>query len=251
MFDNRIGRGESLRNEVAGYIQGLINSGQLKPGDRLPTERVMAEKFGVSRTVIRDAVKTLAGIGLLEVKHGVGIFVATPDGTTVGRHLSNLLCYHLDTIEHIYEVRILLEKAAAHWAALRCTPEDYIKIKNLLEEARHIDQEEYTDRFAELNRYFHLCIAEASQNPVVAMMVENILDLLDHTTDETHKIPGRAVRSIDEHERVLKAIIDHRPEEAKRVMEEHLSSVLTTLREKKKEDCNKFKRKLKRGRSLT
>ncbi|RYD04135.1 hypothetical protein N752_16285 [Desulforamulus aquiferis] len=59
MFDNRIGRSESLRNEVAGYIQNLIAKGKLKPGDRLPTERLMAEKFGVSRTVIRDAVKTL------------------------------------------------------------------------------------------------------------------------------------------------------------------------------------------------
>ncbi|GAB6158080.1 FadR/GntR family transcriptional regulator [Desulfotomaculum varum] len=232
MFDNKIGRGESLRNEVAGYLKSLITSGQLKPGDRLPTERVMAEKFGVSRTVIRDAVKTLAGIGLLEVKHGVGIFVATPDGINIGRQLANLLCYHLDTLEHIYEVRILLEKAAAHWAAQRCTPDDYNKLKQLLEEARQVNQEEYLDRFAELNRNFHLCVAEASQNPVVAMMVENILDLLEHTADETHKIPGRAVRSIDEHEKVLQAIIDHRPAEAERLMEEHLSSVLTTLRER-------------------
>lgn len=236
MFDNRIGRSDSLRNEVSDYIKGLISSGQLKPGDRLPTERIMAEKFGVSRTVIRDAVKTLAGIGLLEVKHGIGIFVATVDGTTVGRQLSSLLRYHLEAIEHIYEVRILLEKAAAYWAAERCSKEDNDRIRQLLDEARKVDPVDYTDRFAELNRNFHLLIAEASQNPVVAMMVENILELLEHTSNETHKIPGRAVRSIDEHERILTAIIERRPEEAKKVMEEHLSSVLTTLREKKNEE---------------
>lgn len=235
MFDNKIGRGDSLRDEVSDYIKNLIYTGQLKSGDRLPTERSMSEKFGVSRTVIRDAVKTLAGIGLLEVKHGVGIFVATPDGSVVGRHLSSLLCYHLDTLEYIYEVRILLEKAAAFWAAERCTQEDYEKIKKLLEEARMVDPRDYPDRFRELNRSFHILIAEASQNPVVAMMTENILDLLENTTDETHKIPGRAVKSIDEHEIVLKAIIEHRPEDAKHTMEQHLGSVLTTLREKKDE----------------
>lgn len=233
MFNNKIGRGESLRNEVTDYIKGLINSGQLKPGDRLPTERMMAENFAVSRTVIRDAVKTLAGIGLLEVKHGVGIFVATVDGTMVGKQLASLLFHHLDTIEYVYEVRILLEKAAAFWAAERCTKEDYEKIKNLLEEARHVNPEDYPTDFAELNRNFHLCIAEASQNPVVAMMTENILDLLENTADETPRIPGRALRSIDQHEKVLEAIIEHKPEEAKRAMEEHLSSVLTTLRNEK------------------
>ncbi|MEG6521266.1 FadR/GntR family transcriptional regulator [Desulfotomaculum sp. 1211_IL3151] len=238
MFNNRIGRSESLRTEVADYIRNLIATGQLKPGDRLPTERDMAENFGVSRTVIRDAVKTLAGIGLLDVKHGVGIFVATPDGSVVGQHLSQLLQYHLETLEHIYEVRILLEKAAAFWAAQRCTPEDYIKLKNLLEEAHNVDEADYPDRFAELNRNFHILVAEASQNPVVAIMTENILDMLEHTTVETHRIPGRAVRSIDEHERVLTAIIEHKAEEAKKVMEEHLSSVLETHRKEKKEKRN-------------
>ncbi|AEG59955.1 FadR/GntR family transcriptional regulator [Desulforamulus ruminis] len=232
MFNNKIGRSDTLRNEVAGYIKTLISSGQLKPGDRLPTERVMSENFGVSRTVIRDAVKTLAGIGLLEVKHGVGIFVATVDGALVGRQLSNLLTYHLDTIEHIYEVRILLEKFAAQWAAERCTQEDYEKIKDLLEEAHTVNPIEYGDRFADLNRKFHLLIAEASQNPVIAMMVENILDLLENVSDETHTIPGRANLSIEQHEKVLELIIQHKPQEAKRAMEEHLSSVLTTLKKK-------------------
>ncbi|GAB6180106.1 FadR/GntR family transcriptional regulator [Desulfotomaculum defluvii] len=243
MFNNRIGRGESLRNEVAGYIKNLINTGQLKSGDRLPTERDMAENLGVSRTVIRDAVKTLAGIGLLEVKHGVGIFVATPDGNMVGQHLSQLLHYHQDTLEYIYEVRILLEKAAAAWAAERCTPEEYIKLKSLLEEARTIDEADYPERFAELNHNFHLLVAEASQNPVIAILTENILDMMDRNTIETHLIPGRAVRSIDEHERVLTAIIEHKADEAKKAMEQHLSSVLTTLRKKNNEqkDIEKFK----------
>ncbi|RYD04134.1 hypothetical protein N752_16280 [Desulforamulus aquiferis] len=163
----------------------------------------------------------------------MGIFVSTVDSNAVGRQLSSLLSYNLETLEHIYEVRILLEKASAFWAAERCTEEDYQRIRSLLEEARSVDPVDYADRFVDLNRNFHLCIAEASQNPVVAMMTENILNLLETTSDETHTIPGRALRSIDEHEKVLTAIVERRPDEAKKTMEEHLSSVLTTLRNNK------------------
>ena len=97
----RIGRTDTLRHEVTEYIKKLIEEGKIKPGDRLPTEREMAEQFGVSRTVVRDAVKTLTGIGILEVKHGVGIFAATPDSRFIARQLSGLVSNENDTIKNL------------------------------------------------------------------------------------------------------------------------------------------------------
>ena len=120
----RIGRTDTLRHEVAEHIKKSIEEGKIKPGDRLPTEREMAEQFGVSRTVVRDAVKTLTGLGLLEVKHGVGIFVTTPDSKFIARQLSGLVSNENDTIINLFEVRMLLETAAAGWAAERHSEED-------------------------------------------------------------------------------------------------------------------------------
>lgn len=223
----RIGRSDTLRNEVAEHIKSLIKTGKLKPGDRLPTEREMAEEFGVSRTVIRDAVKTLAGVGILEVKHGVGIFVCLVDSNTIARQLSSLLVNESDTIENLFEVRMVLETAAAGWAAERCTDGDRLRIMDFMKESQSLlngnnDLETYTLH----DHNFHLLVAELSANPVAVRLMENMLDFLDETRYLAITIPGRNALSVEEHTKVLQAILQGKADAARLTMQSHLDSVL-------------------------
>lgn len=233
----RIGRSETLRNQVADYIRKLIRTGRLKPGDRLPTEREMAERFGVSRTVIRDAVKTLSGVGVLEVKHGIGIFVATVDSTVIASQLSSLLINENDTIKSLFKVRMVLETAAAGWAAESCTNEDRLRLKDFIAESRLLlDKKSESPAYHSNNRDFHLLVAEISANPVVVRLMRNMLDLFEETRHHTSNIPGRVDRSVEEHIEVLEAIYHGRAEEASRLMHSHLDSVLKSIKQSRLDD---------------
>lgn len=228
----RIGRTDTLRNEVAEHIKGLVKNGQLKPGDRLPTEREMAQEFGVSRTVIRDAVKTLVGVGILEVKHGVGIFVGIMNSNTVARQLSSLLINENDTIENLFGVRMVLETAAAGWAAEKKTHSDLPRIFNFIKESKRLliesnDLESYWLH----DHNFHLLVAELSANPVAVRLMENLLDLLQETRHLSIAIPGRNNLSVEEHIKILEAILQGQAETARLMMQGHLDSVLKSIKQ--------------------
>lgn len=229
----RIGRTDTLRNEVAEHIKGLVKNGQLKPGERLPTEREMAQKFGVSRTVIRDAVKTLVGVGILEVKHGVGIFVGIMNSNTVARQLSSLLINENDTIENLFGVRMVLETAAAGWAAEKKTHSDLPRIFNFIKESKRLliesnDLESYWLH----DHNFHLLVAELSANPVAVRLMENLLDLLQETRHLSIAIPGRNNLSVEEHIKILEAILQGQAETARLMMQGHLDSVLKSIKQR-------------------
>lgn len=225
----RIGRSDTLRHEVAEYIRKLIEEGKLKPGDRLPTEREMAEQFGVSRTVVRDAVKTLSGLGVLEVKHGVGIFVVTPDSRSIARQLSGLLQYKEDTINNLFEVRMLLETSAAAWAAERRTREDMDLLFENVRSHKLISGSGDVKAMGELDRKFHVLVAESTGNPVIIRLMKNLLDLLVVSNQHTLTIAGRALQSVEEHEQVIMAIEQQKVEKARQAMTKHLTSVVESL----------------------
>lgn len=228
----RIGRADTLRNQVANHIKELISSGRLKPGDRLPTEREMAEKFGVSRTVVRDAVKTLSGLGVLEVKHGIGIFVAKVDSAVIANQLSSLLVNESDTIDALFRVRMVLETAAAEWAAESCTEKDRARIEEFIKESRNLlEGKGEPDSYKSNNRDFHLLVADVSANPVLMRLMKNMLDLFEETRSHTSAIPGRVNKSIEEHIGVMEAIYNGRAEEAGRLMHGHLESVLKSIKQ--------------------
>jgi len=231
MFE-KIGRNASLKNQVAEYIKNLIKNGKLKPGDRLPTEREMAEKFGVSRTVIRDAVKTLSGVGILKVKHGLGIFVAKVDVDIIARQLSSLLFNESDTVDNLFEVRMELETVAAGWAAERCTEEARAKISQFTKESQALlNSNGESDSFQQYDQEFHLLVSEMTGNPVVVRLMRSMLDLLEEARSHTLHIPGRFDLSVQEHIKVLEAIYKGNTDRAKSAMHDHLLSVLNSIKE--------------------
>ncbi|MFZ5632157.1 MAG: FadR/GntR family transcriptional regulator [Bacillota bacterium] len=221
---------DTLKSELVKKIKSHIMNGNLKPGDKLPTERKMAEQFGVSRTVIRDAVKTLAGLGILEVRHRVGIFVADVNSQTIARQLSSLLIYNRHTIKSLYQVRLVLETAMAEWAA-ECRDETGLgKLSALIEETGECIRGPASQAcFSEIDRKFHVLVAEISQNPIVFDLMNSLLIYLEAYSRYTLSIPGRINRSASEHEVIYKAIRDRDPKTARRAMYEHINSVYRSV----------------------
>ena len=230
IHDNRV-----LSEKIIAQISDALIAGKLKPGDRLPPERELAKQFGVSRTVIRDAVKTLAGRGILHVKHGAGIFVATSQENAIGRlgALSDILPLQGVGLRDLFEMRKVLEAEGAGWAAGRRNDYHLERLKGILEDAHR--NSENLEVLSERDAQFHVAIAEASQNLVLVRVMLTLLDLLAASRRETLSIPGRARRSLEDHERILRGIHDQDLDEARHAMLDHLNSVersLADLREK-------------------
>lgn len=224
IHDNR-----ALSEKIISQISDALVRGELKPGDRLPPERELAEQFGVSRTVIRDAVKTLAGRGILHVKHGAGIFVATSEENMIGRlgALSDILPVQGAGLRDLFEVRKVLETEGAEWAARGRNAYHLERLRGILDDAyRHSDDPEV---LSERDAQFHVAIAEASQNLVLVRVMLTLLDLLAQSRRESLSIPGRAQLSLKDHERIVEAIEAQRPAEAREAMLRHLTSVESAI----------------------
>ena len=220
VHDNR-----ALSEKIIAQISDALVSGELKPGDRLPPERELAEQFGVSRTVIRDAVKTLAGRGILHVKHGAGIFVSTSEENAIGRlgALSDILPLQGVSLRDLFEIRKVLEAEGAEWAARRRNDYHLKRLRGILEDAYR--NSEHIEVLSERDAQFHVAIAEASQNLVLVRVMLTLLDLLAQSRRESLSIPGRAELSLKDYERIVEEIEAQRHEGARETMLEHLTSV--------------------------
>ena len=222
--DNR-----AFSEKIVAQISDAVVRGELKPGDRMPTERDLAAQFNVSRTVVRDAVKTLAGRGILRVKHGAGIFVATSEdmvSDTLGA-LSGTLSLEGPALRDLFELRKVLETQAAEWAARRADEHHVERLKEILDDAGANKDDPKV--LAERDAQFHVALAQASGNLVLVRVMLTLLDLLAKSRRETLSIPGRPQRSIEDHARVLEKIEARDPEGARGAMLEHLRSVEGSL----------------------
>ena len=222
---NRIPDNRALSERITSQISDAIISGELKPGDRLPPERQLAEQFGVSRTVIRDAIKTLSGRGIVQVRRGSGIFVATAEETVMGRlgELASVLPLQGAGLRDLFDVRKVLEAQGAEWAAQRRSAHHVERLRGIVEDAYRSSED--LDVLSERDAQFHVAIAEASQNLVLVRVMFTLLDLLEAARRETLNIPGRPRLSLDQHEDILRGIEARDPEAARRAMLEHLTSV--------------------------
>ncbi len=214
-----------LYQRVAQKLEADIREGLYKPGCRLPAERVLAEDFKVSRPTIREAVIALEIRKMVEVVHGAGVFVveALPEEPT-GAEL-NVGAFEL------IEARIMFEGEAAALAATVMTPADLAGIGALLERMEELDPTSSED--LDLDRQFHMAIAEATQNTLVAQTVEHLWDLRDlsplcrHMFEQARQV-GINPRP-EEHRKIYEAIRSQDANAAREAMRAHLVRVSDDL----------------------
>lgn len=220
---------ERLYQEVVRQIEERIGRGELKPGDMLPPERVMAEEFGVSRTVIREATKALELQGLVEVQHGRGVMMARP---TPERFTESLLRYvriQQSPLWALHELRSILEVEIAGLAAERRTDQDLQALQGLIERMnKTIDTPaEYVEHDLE----FHLMISRAAHNPLFPLVLEPVMTLMRESRRVGLTARNAPRRSIGAHRRIFAAIRAQDRNGAEAAMREHLEIVAALITE--------------------
>lgn len=216
---------ENPADKISRQIRELITSGQLNPGDRLPPERKLAEKLGVGRTHVREALQKLEFYGILKTLPQSGTVVAGMGITALEGLISDVLQLENSDFASLVETRVLLETHAATLAAKRRTAEDIINIQKALDAyARKVLKNEQA--VAE-DLLFHLKIAEASKNAVLKSLmliitpdIVNSFIKLDICKDD------RFHRALEEHRIILGHIVNQEPDKANAAMRAHLQDVL-------------------------
>jgi GntR family transcriptional repressor for pyruvate dehydrogenase complex len=208
---------------VVRQIQALIADGALKPGDMLPPERELAERFGVSRSSLRDAIRSLELAGLLVPKQGEGTIVADVSPDALVAPIASVLVRKRELIAELLDVRKMLEPALAARAALNATPEDVARLEELLKRQR--EKALRGESWVEEDSEFHDTIARAARNRVVLKVLDVLMDLLRETRARTLQVDGRLQRSLAGHRRVLEAIKRRDPEAAERAVKQHVEEI--------------------------
>jgi GntR family transcriptional repressor for pyruvate dehydrogenase complex len=201
-----------------------ILSRRLKPGDRLPSERELGEQFGVSRTVVREAVRALAAKGLIEVRSGSGLRVAAVDAAAVSESMSLFL--HGATLDYpkVHEVRTTLEVQMAGAAAARRTEADVVSLTAACE--RFEESIDDLEAAAMTDVEFHREIARATHNELYLVLLDAIGDaqLEIRRGNLARSVSARDV-TVDNHRRILDAIVAGDPQRARDAMRDHLDHV--------------------------
>lgn len=235
---------ERAYQAIVTQIEHQISVGNLHEGDQLPGERELAEQFGVSRVVIREAMRNLQARQLVEVRHGSGTYISKP-GDTLSHSLTLLLKLEESSLLDLYVVRQALELVAAPRAAQYATAEDIERLKSSLEDmntivGKGIEVEEHFHIFTKSDIELHARVAEASHNVPLATLQRAILPMIMsgrleiiNRTGGFKRFIARSIPSIviEEHSNIVSAIINHDPAAAEHFVYKHLQRSMATYRD--------------------
>ena len=214
-----------LFEQIVKQVEDSILKGQLKPGDQLPAERDLAQRFGVSRTAVREAVKTLREKGMVEAYSGRGTFVT--DGTSHAIRQSLDLMIRINQQEglaNLAELRLVLEPEIAGLAATRIEEQ---LLSTMREAVVVMDRNlQDPDAYVEADLDFHLALAEAAGNPLILSLLDSIVGLLREQRSRIFEVEGGPERGQFHHKRILAAIEQRDAEAAREAMRAHLQQVL-------------------------
>jgi GntR family transcriptional regulator, transcriptional repressor for pyruvate dehydrogenase complex len=221
----KVVRTSRLYEQIVQQIEESVLNGTLKPGDQLPAERELAQRLGVSRTAVREAVKALREKGLVEAYSGRGTFVT--DGTSQAARQSFDLMVKIGQQEgapHLAELRLILEPGIAALAAVRAKEDDLIALREavaVMDRAAQDDPEAYIE--ADLD--FHLALAETVANPLILSLIDSIVGLLREQRIRIFNVEGGPQRGQIHHKRILEAMERRDAEMARTSMRAHLEQV--------------------------
>lgn len=210
-------------------IRNLIARGDLKPGDRLPSERDLSERLRVGRPTVREALRVLSSLGVVQ-RGREGTYVNSGLGGALEEPLKWSLMLKKTSIFDLVEARKMLEVTAAGLAATRASEDDVREMSEAL--AAMEENKDNLDAYTQANIRFHTCLAEAAQNEVLLEMFKSITALLESSHKEVLRAAGALERSIEFHRLIFDAVVRQDAERARHLMQEHIEyseSVLKAL----------------------
>ena len=220
--DFEVVRKNKVYEEVAQQIERLILK-KLRPGDKLPSERELAEMLKVSRSSIRDAIRGLELRGLVEPRQGAGTIVRESAVEPLANPFASALKRRKEMVSELLDFRKMLEPPLAARAATHASADEILEMEEILQrqDAKQSQGEPAVAEDAE----FHYSVALASGNSVVLKVLDIIMDLLRDTRERSLQVEGRPQKSLAGHRRILAAIKRHDAEGAKSAMRRHIEDV--------------------------
>jgi GntR family transcriptional repressor for pyruvate dehydrogenase complex len=220
----RVVKTSRLYEQIVQQVEESILKGQLKPGDQLPAERDLAQRFGVSRTAVREAVKALREKGLVEAYSGRGTFVTNGTSQAIRQSLDLMIRIgRQEGLAHLAELRQVLEPEIAALAAPRIEEQ---LLSTMRDAVAAMDRSLYDpDAYIEADLDFHLALAEAVGNPLILSLLDSIVGLLREQRSRIFKVDGGPGRGQSHHKQILKAIERRDPDAAREAMRAHLEQV--------------------------
>lgn len=219
---------KKLYEKVAETIHEWIRSGQLKPGDKLDSVEQLSENFQVGRSAIREALSALRAMGLVEMKQGEGTYVKGFSSDQIAFPLSTAILMNKEDVNHLLEVRKVIESGTASSASQNRTEANLAAMKKALTEMQEANGNEELGEKADLE--FHLAIAKASQNHLLASLLDHVSGLLQETIKETRRLwlysnETTTEKLYEEHKAIYEAICREDADQAREAMLEHLENV--------------------------
>lgn len=212
---------------AAEHLREWIQSNHFMAGARLPSERELAERLGISRTTLREALSTLEAIGLVEVRHGSGSYVT---GQVSQSNLASIwqtwYATHRHELIHLLQVREALETKAVALAVALATPEIVEDLRAMVEAMRSAAQQHDLAEVARLDVQFHSTIVATSRNPILVQLLSSLGSALENDRLAVFSLEQRLERSLDDHQTIVTAIGDGDAEAVQRALHQHYESVL-------------------------
>jgi GntR family transcriptional regulator, transcriptional repressor for pyruvate dehydrogenase complex len=212
-----------LSDQVAEAMLATILARDLRPGDPLPSERELGEQYGVSRTVVREAVRALAARGMVDARAGRGLAVSQVDAGAVSTTMK-LYLHGQEAIPYakINEVRTGIEIQIVGYAAERATDEEIADLRAITEQMR--EHKDDLEQHSRLDVEFHRALARMTHNELYLIMLDSIGDVMIEIRRATFKLPNDAMRAYREHMRIVAAVAAHDPQAARDAMRRHLKA---------------------------
>jgi GntR family transcriptional regulator, transcriptional repressor for pyruvate dehydrogenase complex len=220
--DFEVIRRNKVYEEVARQIERLILK-KLKPGDKLPAERELASILKVSRGSIRDAIRSLELVGMVEARQGTGTIVRDMRGESSADPFASALKRRKEAVSELLDFRKMLEPPLAARAATHASAEEIAELQAILN--RQEQKQNQGKPAVTEDAEFHYNVALASGNSVVLKVIDIVMDLLRETRTRSLQVDGRAQKSFDGHRRILAAIQCRDSEAAKIAMLRHIQDV--------------------------
>jgi GntR family transcriptional repressor for pyruvate dehydrogenase complex len=221
----------STSDEVFRVLHDRIVSGDLKPGDRLPPQNLLANQLSVSRNTLREAIHKLTVMGLLAAKPGVGTVVRVSSPARYVGSLSPHLLLDSATVREFLEARLFMEKASVRLAVLRATTEGIEGVRAILDKQTAASKKGDVEEFNKLDAAFHLELARLGQNQVLVRFLETISDLLHEFISEVNQLPSALQRAVDYHKKITALLAARDLPGAERKMVQHLKSVADIIQQ--------------------
>lgn len=211
---------QHLSEIVADRLQEMIVSGQYQVGERLPAERELAASLGVSRNILREAIKFIQERGLVNVQSGSGVYVTASEADVLSRSMTLYTRREQISIAQLFEVRWILEVENARLAARKADANRIAELWACLQ--RMQSTLDSPSEFTQIDVEYHRLLAVATLNPVLPMLLDTITDSISQQLSMTASLPGAQINALKHHQAIYDAVASHDTEAAYKAMSTHL-----------------------------